>query len=581
MEKKWIIKTQAPEEFRLRFPEIQPLVLQLLYDRDLKTQEQVDEFMNADYALDIHHPFLFSQMEKCVAHIFDAIRKHEKITVYGDYDADGVSGTVILVSTLKKLGAEVDAYLPHREKEGYGLNVKALEYLRDKGTRHIITVDCAISNEKEIALAKEMGMTVMVTDHHHPPEVLPDCLTLHPQVSGEKYPFKKLAGAGVAFKLAQGLLLRSCEADETEVAACRAFEKWLLDLAAIGTVADLVPLVGENRTLVKYGLIVLHKTRRLGLRYLLNNAGVKLHPEKDTVSTYHIAFAVAPRINAAGRMDHASLAYELLMSEDPNTAYDLAQKIEENNQKRKATTDQMFEEVLLEMKSYDADAPAILLYKKHWNIGLAGLVAGKVAERFYRPTYILGNLNEFIAGSGRGIKGYDCIMAITHQKDMLAKFGGHKAACGFSLASDASFEKFHERMLAEAKRQLSGKDLIPEIGIDFELPFSDISWTTYDEVKKFEPFGEANPPIKFVSYGLSLDTVRAVGKDQKHLQMTLTDGKAKRKCIGFQLGHWVGMLAAGDTVDIVYEIDVNEWNGNRELQLKIIDMRKVSGTSSK
>lgn len=574
MKKHWILKNQADDAFRQSFPDVQPLVLQLLYDRGLKTQEAIDEFLNADYVEDIHSPFLFENAEAIVQKIFDSIEKKEKIIVYGDYDADGVTGSATLVSTLKYIGANVDVYIPHREKEGYGLNPKALEFLQNESVNLVITVDSGITNVEEVKKAKDMGVDVIITDHHHPPEILPDCLILHPKVD-KKYPFKELAGAGVAFKLSQALLQSRANEDKENATKYKAFEKWLLDLVAIGTVGDLVPLVGENRTLVKYGLIVLNKTKRIGLKMLMENAGVKLDPEKDTANTWTIAFQVAPRINAAGRMDHASIAYELIMEENRVRAIDLANRLEMNNQERKNTTKAIYEQAIEQIESQDKDLPYIIAYNEHWNLGLVGLVAGKLTEKYNKPAFIMGKLGKLIAGSGRGIDEFNCMDAITSQSEKLEKFGGHKSACGFSIKNDVELKDFREGLGKEIAQQLEGKDLTPTIEIDAELTLNDIDWDTFEEIKKFEPFGQSNPRIVLVSYGVRLVQFDPVGRDNAHLRLSLSDPQSGkiRKAIAFGFGAWVNKLKVGEYIDVVYEIDVNEWNGNRELQLRVVDLR--------
>jgi single-stranded-DNA-specific exonuclease len=316
--KKWIVLPPAPDDFVNKFPDLSPSIVGLLWNRNLRTTEQIHTFLNPNYSRDIHDPFLFKDMEKAVEIIFDCIANNKKITVHGDYDADGVDAAVVIISALKKLGLKnVDVFIPHREIDGYGLNNNTVSYLKQNGTELIITCDCGISNTEEITLAKSLGMKVIITDHHAMPGQFPPAdATIHPLVPGETYPDKTLAGGGVAFKLVQGLLKKHRETNALlpDSQTHEAFEKWLLDCVAISTVGDMVPLVGESRALVYYGLKVLNKTHNKGLRKLLIEAGLADEfgkPKKGSYDARTIGFQIAPRINAAGRMDHANVAFAL------------------------------------------------------------------------------------------------------------------------------------------------------------------------------------------------------------------------------------------------------------------------------
>src|SRR3989339_1621059 len=386
----WKIASTVPSEITARFPEWNIVTAQLLYNRQLTTQEDVDHFVLPDYGQDQHDPFLFRDMKKVVARIKQAVLKKQKIVIHGDYDADGVCGSAVLYKTLQKIGADVSVYLPHRDTEGYGLNLNTIQTLADAGTHLVITVDCGTSNKKEIAKAVELGMDVIVTDHHSEPPELPKeaCAMLNPKLSQETYPFRFLAGVGVSFKLCQALI--------REYALGEAFEKWLLDLVAISTVTDFVPLIGENRVFVKYGLVVMKKNLRPGLRQLFSQMNV----EVKTVSCETILFKVGPHINAAGRMKHANAAFEMLVEENEEQAALLAANIVQANKERQRVSAQMSKRAL-EQAELQKNEFVIIVEIDDCPIGLVGLVAGKVASTYHRPTFVVGRMGEESAGSCR------------------------------------------------------------------------------------------------------------------------------------------------------------------------------------
>lgn len=577
MQKKWVVKPAVPKELKDRFPQLDEVVLQLLLDRGLDTQELMDEFLNPDYSTDLHDPFLFREMKKAVERLYQAIDKQELVMIYGDYDADGVSGSVILACTLLALGAKFDVYLPHRDKEGYGLNIGAVDYIVKQGAKVIITVDCGISNIKEIAHAKGAGIQVIVTDHHQQQDQLPDSINIHPKVAGETYPYKGLAGGGVAFKLAQGLVRTKLKKDKAaDTKYWEGFEKWLLDMVAISTVADLMPLLGENRTLVKYGIVVMNKGRRLGLRQILKVA--RLWPEgasEAKINSHNIGFQIAPRINAAGRMNHANVAYKLLMSANEDEANKLALELNQNNRDRQLLTDRIIKEAIEQIGDVKPDDIKIIsAFKSDWPLGVAGLVAGKLVEVYNRPVMIMGLLNDNIVGSVRSIPAFNFVAALMEVKDLFSKFGGHPMAAGFTLARNEDMGALVERLDQIIMRELSGKDLTPELKIDKEIGLSYVDWPLVSTLLNFEPFGKENPVPKFVTYNLKVQGMEAVGAQGKHLRLLVADDLGNiRKTIGFCFGHWCEKLKIGDRIDLVYEIEVNEWNGNRELQLKIVDLK--------
>ena len=559
MEYIWKDPQKIDKEIINNFPELHPIVVELLHKRGLNTQEEIDEFLNPDYSEDIHDPYLFSDMKKATDRIYQSIKKKELITIFGDYDADGVSSAIILREVLLSLGAQVEVYLPHREKDGYGLSKKAVEEFKKNNTKVIITVDCGISSLQEIKEAQENKIDVIITDHHSIPEELPIAHSIiHPKVD-KQYPFKGLAGGGVAFKLAQGLL-HSKKNKKVE----KEQEKWLLDMVAIATVADMMPLLGENRTLLKYGLIVLQKTRRIGLQNLIKVCNLK------EINTRSIGFSIAPRINAAGRMDHANLAYYLLKEENKEKAYQLALELNNSNTERQKITETMFRQALA--LKLNLDDKLLIFYNKEWLAGLTGLVASKLLRKYNRPCLVITENKETkdLVGSGRSIKEFNVTEVLGEVEDTLLRFGGHPQACGFSLKEE-NLEEFKERIIKITNHKL--KDINPqsELDIELEINFTDINWQLVELVNKFKPFGKDNEEPLLLSKDIIITNLKKVGQNEKHLKLELMKDNKKINCIGFSLAF--KELKIGDQVNIVYNLSINEWNGNRQIQLIIKDIK--------
>ena len=569
MHKKWVVAEPYPAEFGRKFSEYPPIVIQLLYNRGLDSQEAVDEFLNMDYNKGLHDPFLFRDMRKAVERIFKAVDNKEKLYIFSDFDADGVCAGTILSTTLAEYGFKADVYIPHRETEGYGVNAKAIEFIANEGAKVIITCDCGISNSESIALAAERGIDVIVTDHHQEPAVLPTraFAIIHPKLKGETYPWKHLSGGAVAFKLAQALLAKR------KIKNGEAFEKRLTELAAISLVADMVPLLGEARTLVGFGLKVLNKTTRLGLQKIYETAGIV----PGAVTTQTIGYQIAPRINAAGRMDHANNAFALLNADDDDEATRLAIALNDANYERQRVTKTITDEAREQIIATDQEESSVIVaFSEHWPAGLIGLVAGKIVEEFNRPAFVFTKKNESeLVGSGRSIPAWNLIVAMQSIPDAFLRFGGHPGAAGMSVAPD-KFEEFKERVVALAQKDFDGKDLTPSLSIDKELLLVDINWELEKWLAKFAPHGMGNRTPLFVGRDLTVIAAEAIGSAGKHLRLSLceSDGKA-HKCIAFKFGDWATELAAGDKIDAVFEINMNEWNGRRELQLKIVDLTKT------
>jgi len=519
--KKWILKDRTQEN----------IIDQLLENRGIKNREQ---FFNPKYE-DLADPFLMKGVKKAVGRI----RRARKIAIFGDYDADGVTGAIILKNLVESLKFQPIVYIPDRKKEGYGLNAKAIKELAEQSADLIITVDCGISDFTEVALANKLGIDVIITDHHAIPEKLPDAFAIiNPKQNNCSYPFKRLAGVGVAFVLA-----RAFKFD---------FEKWLLDLVAIGTVADCMDLIGENRILVKYGLIVLEKTRNLGLRSIL--------PSK--IDARSIAFQIAPRLNSAGRMDHANTSYQLLVSSSEKEVEKLAQKLEKNNQHRQRETEKILKEA---REKINLDQKFIFAYNRNWLIGVIGLVAGKLCDEYHRPVVIIGE----DAGSCRSIDAFNIIEALTECSDFLVEFGGHARAAGFKIETN-KIKIFEQKLEKIVEQKLKPEDLICSLEIDAELQTEEVGWGLYNQIQLFEPFGEGNPKPKFLLKNALIQDIRCVGNGNQHLRMSASGFKA----IGFNCAGYASHLKIGDKIDLVFELEQDDWQGYKNLQLKIVDLRR-------
>lgn len=589
MQKQWKLEPTPPQSFYDEFPELPPLVANLLYTRNIRTQEAIDEFLSPDYTDHIHDPFLFRDMKKAIERIFEAIDNNEKITIHGDYDADGVSASTILFTTLKNLGAQqVEVFLPHRELDGYGLNLKTIDLLNGNGTKLIITCDCGISNTEEITKAEHSGMNVIITDHHAIPEILPPAFaTIHPKIEGETYPDKGLAGGGVAFKLASALLLTHKAKGKTLANGMshEAAEKWLLDMTAIASVADMVPLLGESRTLTKFGLIVMNKTRRIGLQKLFLEAGIMEQDGsmKKEITADTIGFQIAPRINAAGRLDHANVAFKLLTTENPIEAIDLAFQLDQNNKERQQKTDLFVKEAVEQVEKDQKNKPILFVFGSEWTTGIVGLIASRLKEKYNKPCIAMAPNDGILTGSGRSITGFNMIESLQEMPEYFFKFGGHPMACGFSLKTKENKELFQNALIEKYHHKTKGIDMTPILSIDTEITLAQINWELYDTLDKFKPFGQMNEKPRYLVKNVVVTGIDQMGQMKQHLKLLIRqNGGNIKKTVGWRMSeengdktNWARKLKIGDTIDMVFELDVNEWNGNRELQMTIVDIQKI------
>ena len=538
-----------------------PLVLaQILYNRGLTDKAHIQAFLSGRY-LEGDDPFRLTDMDKAVARIEQAIHDNEVIVVYGDFDADGVTSTVLLVEALRGLGlsrSQVQPYIPDRVDEGYGLNKEALTALKQKGVGLVISVDCGIRSVAEVVHANEIGLDMIITDHHSlGPELPPAVAVINPKRPDSDYPEKMLAGVGIAFKLAQALRLtlpeRAMYADHD-----------LLDLVAIGTVADLAPLLGENRRLVIQGLDALNQSRRAGVQALVQICGYQM----GQLSAESIGFGLGPRINAAGRLAHAYAAAKLLSLADPRQATQLAEELNELNRQRQTLTSRLSEQA---EQLVEPDAPLLFAAADNFVSGVVGLVASRLAEQYYRPAIVIELGPEESRGSCRSIPELHITELLDECADLLVRYGGHAQAAGLTVRNE-NLPALRERLTASTRQKLAGLELIPSLSIDMELDLDDVDHALHGHLQGLEPTGYANATPVFMSRNVPVQSHRAVGSDQSHLQLAVgTTGRNVLSCIAFRQGAWVGHMP--ERVDIVYTLGINEFRGQRKLQLQVQDIR--------
>jgi single-stranded-DNA-specific exonuclease len=542
--------------------QIDPILARLLIARGMTDKNHAEAFLQEGTDRN-HDPFLLDGMEEAVTRIRQALERNEKIRVYGDYDADGVSSTVLMIHLLKDLNADFDYYIPHRVQEGYGLNNAALDLALQQGVGLIITVDTGISAVEQIAYATEIGLDVIVTDHHEPPELLPiACAIINPKKPGCPYPFKQLAGVGVALKLAQAMLGR--------------WPEELLEYAAIGTVADLMPLLDENRIIVKEGLKRMQSSSNLGIRALLGVAGIRI---KD-VNAGHIGFALAPRINASGRLNSADESVRLLTTNSEQDAERMALELDMLNKERQRIVDEMTKQAMAIMdgRGQEPLKQVLVLAQEDWNVGVIGIVASKLVDRFYRPVLILGIDKEtgIAKGSARSIPGFDIFQALNHCQDLMDHFGGHHAAAGMTLPRE-HLPELERRLNALAEEWLTPEDFKPVMNVDMVCSLKEIGVSTVQQLELLGPFGMGNPTPKIVISNVGCRELRTIGKEQQHIKITLRasneESAATLDAVGFHKSAMLPWISPTASLDIVGELSINEWNGVRKPQVMIQDLR--------
>jgi len=558
IKKRWqiakTISTEADQNL-IKYP---PLLRQILFNRGFAEEEAATHFLAA-FTPEDHNPFLLSGMEAAVERLERAIRQSETIVVYGDYDADGVTSSALLVQCLQVMNGEVRHYIPDRFAEGYGLNVKALRLLKDEGAKVIVTVDCGIRAIPEADEAKLLGLDLIITDHHTPGPELPEAVAIiNSKLEGDDYANKYLSGVGTAYKLATALLERS---EENEFDS-----RDLLDLVSLGTIADLVPLLGENRSLVRQGLERIRVPRRQGLLSLIGVTGLKA----NTLSASDIGFMLGPRINAAGRLGSATDAFKLLMTSDLFEAGQLAQGLDNRNRERQRLTVEMAEIAEEMIDSEDSEDFLLAAVRPDFHPGVVGLVASRLADRNYRPAIVGEAGDEFTRVSCRSIPEFNIVEALQSCSELFENFGGHAAAAGFTIKNERLSEAL-EQLKALAKDQLGNLDLKPTLQADVELPLADLKAELLDQLSLLEPTGYGNPQPQFVSRGLGVRSGKAVGKDSSHLKLSVSDGRITFDAIAFRQGQWADNLPK--EVDLLYRFEINEFNGQKRLQLNVQDIQ--------
>jgi single-stranded-DNA-specific exonuclease len=550
-----------PPEQLARFPHLHKTVVQVLYNRRIRQPAQVRAFMAQDAPL--HDPFQLKGMDIAVARIAQAIQDGERIAVYGDFDADGVTSTALLTQTLQALGATVAPYIPDRVDEGYGLNTGALDKLAARGASLVITVDCGIRSSKEVAYGAHLGLDIIITDHHSTgPELPPAQAVINPKQPDCAYPFKELAGVGIAFKLAQALL-KTVSSPAGNAIPLR--QEHLLDLVALGTVADVVPLIDENRSLVQRGLRQLNAPWRRGILALMERARIK----PGLVNSTAIGFMLGPRINAAGRLQSAMLAYYLLMTRDPAKATCYADQLNRLNQERQHLTLEATKLARSQVTNETGDVPYLLFAASpDFKAGIVGLVASRLAEEFYRPSVILEQGAQKSRASCRSIPEFHITRALDECADLLVRHGGHAAAAGFTVHNE-NLPALRERLQTIARQELAKADLAPKLEIDDELTLGPDLYDLCAELDRLQPFGEANPVPIFVSRGLRVERWQTIGLDGRHLKLLVNDGQARWDAIAFRQGPKAGQLP--EVIDLAYQLDMSEWNGRKRLRLIVQD----------
>lgn len=536
---------------------ISKLVASIIAGKGLKTDEEIEVFLHPRRT-DFHNPFLMPDMEKAANRIVEAIKNNEKVAIYGDYDVDGITSSTVLHRFLKDRGLNTNIYIPNRLCEGYGLNAEEIKKIAEEGHTLMITVDCGITGKAEVELAKSLGIDTIVTDHHEPPEELPETIAVVDcKRKDNKYPFRELAGVGVTFKLTQAIskILNLKEEENLKY----------LDIVCIGTISDIVPLVDENRTISKLGLMLLNQTKNVGLKVLLESLGYK------KIDSTAVSFGIAPRVNACGRMGHERVALELFLTDDVKRARELAKELNDFNTKRQEIEKRIFEEALEQIKNGQEEKnPCIILRKENWHHGVIGIVSSKITEMYFKPSILMAIEGEDCKGSGRSIPGFDIHEALEKCNKNIKQFGGHSMAIGITVES-ANFEAFKSSVLNYAKEKHI-EDIVPVLNIDEKLQLKDITMKDVRDLALLEPFGEANKPPLFQINNVKIETIRTLSEG-KHLKMDIKDDNTKFGTIGFNLGSLANEYKIGDKIDIAGYLEINSFGGRDSIQINIKDIK--------
>ena len=564
IQKRWILAPPAPSSHLARYAGMSPVLAQALYNRGYTDPTAASEFLRGRHLAD--DPFAMADMALAVERINRAIADREAIVVYGDFDADGVTATVLLVQTLTALGAEVCPYIPDRVEEGYGLNTPALLRLAEAGARLVISVDCGIRSLAEVEAGQRAGLDIIITDHHSVGQALPDALAVINPQRQDCGGNPRLAGVGVAFMLATALLSRRMRDDPDRFPQGLRLSD-LLDLVALGTVADIAPLNDpQNRRLARHGLGVINEMRRPGLRALCHAAGL----QAGNITASSIAFVLGPRINAAGRIASAMTAYRLLAAGTLREAEPCARELNRLNTRRQQLT--LRTHAAISESIGDAgDLPLIFAASEDYMPGIVGLVAGRLTEQFYRPAIVLELGENESRASCRSIPEFNITRALDECADLLIRHGGHARAAGFTI-DNSNIYALHAALRQNADEALGEQDLRPRLDIDLEIAASDIGHDIIESLASLEPTGHENPPVAFLCRNLAPLDCRRVGSDGQHLKLTLARRQdSSLDAIGFGLGDWASAMP--QTIDAAFELEINEWRGQRRLQMRLLDIR--------
>lgn len=554
--KNWWVYPRLPDEVDRALSVFPPYMRQLLFNRGCNDASSAAEYLNATQPLG--DPFLLTDMDKAIERLLLAIDNGEPIVVYGDYDVDGVSATALMVQVLQKFTPRVARYIPNRFDEGYGVNSEAIQLLADSGAKLILTVDCGIRSPKEAALASSLGVDMIISDHHYPQGDLPPALAvICPKREGDAYPDKDLAGVGLAYKIAQALFARRKAGDWSA-------DDWL-DFVALGTVADVVPLHGENRVLVRRGINLIRQGKRVGLQALIRVSG----RDPQRINASDIGFMLGPRLNAAGRMESALQAYSLLMADSLDDAAMLAQKLDNQNSERQKVTKEM-RAMAEDHFGPEPESNILTTFEETYNAGVMGLVAANLVEVYYRPAIVGCIDGDVIRASCRSIEEFHITQALDQCSDLLVRHGGHAMAAGFTLEKANALE-FLARIEAVADKQLAGRQLRKTVKADLEMPIEMVKDVQLRDLEKLQPTGMENPDAVFISRNVEIKGARAIGADKKHLKMTCQAGYYLLDAVAWRQADWLPMLPG--KFDLLYNIEENNYMGSRSLQLVVRDMR--------
>lgn len=563
---RWLLQTRITPEADAALAAHPPVVRQILFNRGIATAAEAESFLSAAPNYDTD-PFQMTGMRVAVDRIRAALANREPIAIYGDYDVDGVTATALLVQALRAFGADVREYIPNRFEEGYGLNNEALTALANDGVKLVITVDCGVRSPDEARHARDVGLDLIISDHHEPSGSLPEALAvLNPKQDGDAYPEKYLAGVGIAYKIVEALNIEQPAQSSSKGSTFNVQLDNYLDLVALGTVADLAPLTGENRALVRKGLAQMRETTRQGLFSLANVAGADL--KKANAQT--IGFTLGPRLNASGRLESALASFNLLTTTDVKEAGDLALKLNQQNLERQKLTREI--QTQAEALALEGEKDSLLIFAVHpdFNHGVVGLAASRLSEMYYRPA-IVGNYgDETTRCSCRSIPEFHITHALDECTDLLVRHGGHAAAAGFTVRNENLFELV-TRLRSIATRELGGRDLRHSLSADVEVPLSQLNFELLKQLERLQPTGYGNPEPVFISRKIKVQSSRTVGADSKHLKLSLTDGRFTFDAIGFRLGDLLPNLPP--MVDVLYTFEANEYNGRTSLQLNLKDIK--------